>query len=219
MYEEKHISETEARSKLTDWVRNVDSSSLCTLLEYAFGVMSRKTDTTGITLSPGSQYQQAFGEFEEFAEPNLKSCKCKEENWKYFSKGSCICGKETAHMHCKSCGGFIAGYMEEDSFVILLPRLFGREIMYPVEILEKKISEGTQKIILDATETVFMDSSAIRSLIKISKDICVVNGSLSIRNLRTNLFNQFKAVNLDKVFNIKGENIGQEKIGEEKEAS
>lgn len=70
------------------------------------------------------------------------------------------------------------------------------------KILNQFLEDGSREVVIDFRETNFIGSSGIGKLLLFYKNFTAKGGSISIINLNEEIVALFKAIKLDKLFNI-----------------
>jgi anti-anti-sigma factor len=93
-----------------------------------------------------------------------------------------------------------------DLSVMMLPdKLTGKAVGVMLTTAKGELEKGVVHLVIDFSETVFVDSSGIGSLVSIAKDYKSRGKILSLRNLGEELRELFAETGLDMVFNIEKE--------------
>lgn len=92
---------------------------------------------------------------------------------------------------------------ENKDSVLHLPERFLGKMVRDASLLVREISQSDDpSIIIDFSETKFIDSSGIGLLVSCAKDFKVLGGSFMLRNLNDNILELFSETGLDMIFNI-----------------
>jgi anti-sigma B factor antagonist len=87
--------------------------------------------------------------------------------------------------------------------ILKLPQHFaGAAVKDAMVMVRKSLESNVTEFIFDFEITDLVDSSGIGTLVSIAKDLRGKGGSLSLRNLKPDLFQLFKDTGLDKIFTI-----------------
>jgi anti-anti-sigma factor len=93
--------------------------------------------------------------------------------------------------------------IDNDVCTISLPsRAGGRVSAELLQEFQKLVQDGFVKYVVDFSESAFVDSSTIGSLVSMASQVRDLSGSLVLRNLNTDLMDLFTETGLDTVFAI-----------------
>jgi anti-anti-sigma factor len=91
----------------------------------------------------------------------------------------------------------------EKGAIIKIPSQFSQGLCNSfLQLAGTELEKGTKNIIIDFSETTFIDSSAIGSLVSVAKDAKQKKCELFIQNLSSEIRELFIETGLDKIFNI-----------------
>ncbi len=102
---------------------------------------------------------------------------------------------------------------ENDTPVIHFPqRCEGKFPEEFVSLFKEEQYKDLKQVVIDFSETDFIDSSTIGVMVRVEKDFKLRNASLLLRNLKDNIVELFSDTGLDVLFNIETEKGLSEKV-------
>lgn len=100
-------------------------------------------------------------------------------------------------------------YLQDDKLVVVLPKKLELDNCENLpQFIAEKVGEGYARLVADAKNMEYMDSSGISQLLKCMKNIQHVGGELIIKNLRGQPLEVINQAGLNRILNIEGTGSG-----------